>query len=287
MLLIVMALPSEAMPVVRTFGLKKDMTSHPFPLYRGDEKILVISGVGKVASAMAVTWLQAFEKPSFREGMWVNLGFCGTNDLSTKVGEWVQAVKITDQETGRNFYPDFSSDLNVKLIELQCCSHRITLDQTGSTDVLWCDMESAGFMEAAARFAPADRLLVLKIVSDHLEAGVFEEHQLETWMSRQMPRLQELLEKASVPWSDPADPKCPETVWPLMSQLVIQKQFTSAMAQKLQFAIQQSVASGRDPTPALQEALSIHVQNKKEGKILLDKLIRRLCAPESLPSGLC
>lgn len=53
MIFIVTALMLEAAPIIDYFKLKKDMTIHPYSVYKGSDIALIVSGVGKLKSAMA------------------------------------------------------------------------------------------------------------------------------------------------------------------------------------------------------------------------------------------
>ncbi len=53
----VVALPSEAKPIIHRLGLRREDQTRGMKRYRRDNFQLVVSGVGKVASAMAVGYI--------------------------------------------------------------------------------------------------------------------------------------------------------------------------------------------------------------------------------------
>ena len=53
----VSALHCEAKPVIDYYRLKKSHDDNAFDLYRGDDMLCIISGVGKIASAAACAWI--------------------------------------------------------------------------------------------------------------------------------------------------------------------------------------------------------------------------------------
>ncbi|HRZ28386.1 MAG TPA: 5'-nucleosidase, partial [Spirochaetota bacterium] len=69
---IVMATMLEAGPFIRGMGLA-EIPGGPFPVYRGADAILAISGIGKVNAAVAVAYLACAHSPS----LVLNLGAAG------------------------------------------------------------------------------------------------------------------------------------------------------------------------------------------------------------------
>lgn len=275
MLLIVTALMIEAAPLINHFDLKRDMSAHAFPVYHNDAVTLIISGVGKVRSAMATTWLTANVKADEDSLILVNIGFCGTSRQACPVGQLVLAAKVTDMDTGRDYYPDIRKDNTLPVITLCCHSRPVTINQTAAAltdEDAWCDMESAGFMEAAARFLSAEQILILKVVSDHLEPGRLNKRRLQQLMGEQLPVLARTLEQAA---SQPANPKpiIPGDINEAVDKIVEKQRFTAAMARQLKLAVRQACLAGNDPMPALRAAMDCEVRQKTEGKRLLASIL--------------
>lgn len=278
MLLIVTALMIEAAPLISHFDLKRDMSAHAFPVYHNNAVMLIISGVGKVRSAMATTWLTASVKADAESLILVNIGFCGTSRQACPVGQLVLAGKVTDMDTGRAYYPDLRKDNLLPVVALCCHSRPVTVTQMvpALTDGdVWCDMESAGFMEAAARFLSAERILILKIVSDHLEPGRQNVRWLQQLMGGQLPVLARTLEQAASQMANPK-PIIPGDIDEAVDKIIEKQRFTAAMARQLKLAVRQACLAGNDPMPTLRVAMDCDVRQKTEGKRLLASILCEL-----------
>ena len=166
MIYIVCSFELEARAVIEQFGLENIADSR-FPVYRSEDISLVISGIGKTASAAATAFLLTDGDASSGD-ICVNIGFCGASNLDTEIGEFVHAVKILDEGNAKSYVPG--------TIELEGCKQGIVacVDcPAGSGDRerlagLFVDMESAGFFRAARCFLPAKQIFVMKTVSDLL-----------------------------------------------------------------------------------------------------------------------
>jgi nucleoside phosphorylase len=268
----------EAGPLIRHFGLKRDMAGHQFPVYRNGDTVLIISGVGKVRCAMAATWLLATDKPDAHSLLLVNVGFCGASSENA-VGQLVMAGKVTDADSGRDFYPDIGRYDRVPLVALHCCGRRATAGaglaaQPGRS--FWCDMESAGFMEAAGRFASADRILIFKIVSDHLEPGRLDKSSLQQAMISQLPALTHILQEITAKNIIGKLSVFPAELDDAITSLIQKKRFTAAMGRQLRQAVRRAYASGDEPLPVLHRAMNEPTRLKTEGKRLFARILHEL-----------
>jgi nucleoside phosphorylase len=278
MLFIVTALMIEAGPLIRHFGLKRDMASHIFPVYRNGDTVLIISGVGKVRCAMATTWLLATDKPDVHSLLLFNVGFCGASPENA-VGQLVMAGKVTDADSGRDFYPDIRRYDSVPLVALHCSSRRVTAGEGLAAQPgrpVWCDMESAGFMEAAGQFVSADRILIFKIVSDHLEPGLLDRSSLQRVMTGQMPALTQILQEFAVNNVNDNLSVFPAELDAAVTLLIQKQRFTDAMGRQLRQAVRRSYASGDEPLPVLHRAMNEAIRQKTEGKRLFVSILQEL-----------
>lgn len=163
MTFIVTALQSEAHPLVRHFGLKGSDAPSPYRIYRGDEITLVVSGVGRIASAAATSY--AFARGGEpRNRPWINIGIAG--HASAEIGSAWLANRISDASDRRAWYPSLVFDSGVSTAEV------VTVDQPEGQferDALY-DMEASAFFATASRFALVELVQVLKVVSDNQNA---------------------------------------------------------------------------------------------------------------------
>ena len=103
------------------------MDIHLFPVYRNPDITLIISGVGKVKSAMAVTYLLSTHQTTLQDVL-LNIGFCGTNSRKYSVGTMVAVNKVTDMDTNIDYYPDVFIKENIPFAGLCCYSRPVAQD---------------------------------------------------------------------------------------------------------------------------------------------------------------
>lgn len=152
--------------MIDALGLKKDPASRKLPVYKGDDQLLVISGIGKVRAGIATA--HAIHTAGEPENCNViNAGICGAGNAKYELGEAVIANKIWDQSTGREFYPDMLLNRGLREVSLGTFDKLVTSANGLSCDVV--DMEASGVFQAAQLFVASHEMLFLKVVSDHLE----------------------------------------------------------------------------------------------------------------------
>ncbi len=164
----VVALRAEARPLIDRYQLEafEPGDDGAFRCFHGrhgrhgSDRSLVISGVGKVAAAAAVTYLH--EKPL---DVWVNVGIAGHRDRAP--GELVRAHRVTDSGTGERYYPTL---LGLPHIDTEGVT-TVDVPETefASRDVF--DMEASGFYQTALRFSTSELVQCVKIVSDNVDTG--------------------------------------------------------------------------------------------------------------------
>lgn len=161
MLIWVCALHCEARPIIDYYRLKKSHDDNAFELYRGDNTLCIISGIGKIASAAACAWIAAryHDEASIA---WINLGIAGSAEHP--IGSAFSLNQVIDADTGQRFYPVACGR---PVLPGSPC---LTLSQPGDDyrhEILF-DMEASGFMYSALRFSSAELTQSIKIVSDNL-----------------------------------------------------------------------------------------------------------------------
>ncbi len=171
MIIITTAFLIEAKPIILNYGLKKDTQVVNFQIYRNNDIILGISGIGKINSAIFTTQILSSFK-NFDNVTVINLGIAGCYDKEVDIGSLLLINKIIDVACAKNYYPDIllKHALTEKVIETH--DQPVILKQKdipkNSKNNL-VDMEVSGFFQAATNFLPPERIHCLKIVSDHLD----------------------------------------------------------------------------------------------------------------------
>lgn len=162
----VVALACEARSVISRFGLRAVADDLPFPVFRNEDRWLTVSGVGRVNAAAATAFLYQFSGGA-RNCSWINFGCCGHG--SWPVGDVLLAHKIVDASSERVWFPPLAFPAPCRtstLCTVDRPERQYPLEQA-------YEMEAVGFFSVAGRFATAELVHCLKVVSDgpgdHLE----------------------------------------------------------------------------------------------------------------------
>ena len=173
------ALYAEAQCVIAHYKLKKDTEHTHFQLFENEElKIrLIITGAGNIAAACAVSGTFG-EFPTGKNDFLVNIGSAAAdaNDPSVRDGEIFLCNKITEQTTGRTFYPDviYRHPFEEAEIVTQAVPYRgenETQELGNETGAQLYDMEAAAVYQAGAYFFGPHQMSFLKVVTDHGVTG--------------------------------------------------------------------------------------------------------------------
>ena len=167
MIFIVVAMFCEAKPLIRHYGLKARMPMGRFRVYESEDVSLVISGVGKVASAAAVAYLYALYG-EIKGAVWLNIGLAGHKNMN--IGSCFLVDKVVDIATGRSWYPGI-------VFPASCTDMVYTVDvvETEYQKAGGYDMEAAGFYSIASSFSTVEFVHCIKIVCDTPETPVVKD----------------------------------------------------------------------------------------------------------------
>lgn len=154
---LITALDTEARPLIEHYRLKRDH-SLPYTLYKNDDTVLLVSGLGKMNAAMAVSALLGWRVPADGDIL-MNVGVCGA-PKSYKIGEALLIHQIIDNN--RHYYPDILYTHSLQETSLIC----VDTPQSELLDYP-VDMESVSVFKAASRFFKLHQMAFVKIVSDH------------------------------------------------------------------------------------------------------------------------
>lgn len=202
------ALYPEAKPLIRRFSLKKKKSSVPFDQYVSPDNriLLVVTGGGAVSMATAVGAVLASEPGGDRDLIQlVNWGCCGAEPGKGKIGEVYLCCKITEESTGRDWYPDVFSRGKMReavLIsadrlyrsaeEKKELAGRQFAEPAEALPRLH-DMEGAAFFRAASFFEGPHQIHVVKVVSDQGDSGGVTKQSLEELMQQGEKQLFEVI----------------------------------------------------------------------------------------------
>lgn len=164
---IVTALASEARPLLDHYRLRGSGQAAPFNIYRNDTMALVISGLGRVNAAAACAYLGALFAAPDQAHSWLNIGIAGQRDLPLGSAHLAHSIYGS---CGSVWYPP--------LVFTAPCSRAAvcTIDEPtlNYPDTKLYEMEAAGFYPTACRFASAECVQCLKVISDNQQHPVSE-----------------------------------------------------------------------------------------------------------------
>lgn len=162
MIHIVVAFYMEGASLIRRLSLKKDEMRFPFPHYRNQEKTisLTVTGVGEVAAATAVGAVCG-RYGITEEDFLLNIGTCAG---IAPQGDCFLINKMTEQMTGRTFYPDILYEHPFE--EAEAATSAKVVEHVASDEKMLYDMEAAAIYQAGAHFFGPHQMQFIKICSD-------------------------------------------------------------------------------------------------------------------------
>lgn len=163
MIYIFSAFYAEAKNIIDHYGLKKEKSPETvrFDVFANDSIRLVITGVGEINAAAAVSNIGGACGISPDDEI-LNVG-CGAGfSNETCLGSIFLGNKLTEQMTGRTFYPDMLMKTNL----MECEIVTVTRVLNEGRDSVVYDMEAAAVYQAAAFFVGPHRMHFIKLVSD-------------------------------------------------------------------------------------------------------------------------
>lgn len=152
-----------------------------FTIYANAERVLVISGVGKIAMAGAVGYALALF-PRQQSPILINFGIAG--HCHEALGALCLGHKIIDSQSERVFYPQLP-------LAISCATYVVATHAKPQVEYVedsLYDMEAAGFYEMAVKFSSSELIHVLKIISDNAQSSIanINEERVGEWVNRQL-----------------------------------------------------------------------------------------------------
>ena len=219
MIYIFMALYAEAKPLIKKLDLKKINSRFKFTQYESPEICLTITGVGSIAASTAVGAVCA-SRDIGETDILVNIGSCA-GSASSLHGIYL-IHKITDEVTGRTYYPDMlykHTFDEVEIITIPSVKTREKVEIASNPSVRMkgkmevattllvrdeekqelisaplYDMESAAIYQAGSYFVGPHQMQFLKVVSDEGNGAAVTPDMLTECMNMYVDEMAELLD---------------------------------------------------------------------------------------------
>jgi len=167
-IIFMLALACEAKPIIDFYGLKK-IASSPFAHYQianeNHNIDLFVSGIGATAMATAIGWAGAHITKA-QKAVWLNVGTAG--HATRELGQAVLINSCAGDTIARTHYPPLVckwSGATESLISVNTPSNQYPSQAA-------VDMEAQAFFNSAQRFASAELVQSLKVISDNNEHGI-------------------------------------------------------------------------------------------------------------------
>lgn len=281
MIYIFSAFYAEAKNIIDHYVLKKEKSPETvrFDVFANDSIRLVITGVGEINAAAAVSNIGGAYGISPDDEI-LNVG-CGAGfGNETCLGSLFLGNKLTEQMTGRTFYPDMLMKTNL----MECEIVTVTRVLNEGRDSVVYDMEAAAVYQAAALFVGPHRMHFIKLVSDAGER--IDQSKITELFALQEEKicgyidmlLSVCADKASIDENAKGENTVAKSAWNI-DGLISDMRCSKVMGDQLAQLIKYCRLSGIDYKAVLDEYYAkgmLPCESKREGKKCLFELKQRL-----------
>lgn len=268
---IVTALHAEARPLIDYFNLKKDLASAKFEIFSNDDIALIVSGIGKIKSAVATTYFFSQIDPACA----VNFGICGTPKTHYTIGDLIVINKIIDFAGRREFFPDMIVKHGLIEDQVTTFDTPVTMDMAVELNLNLVDMEASGFFQSASVFLAPDKIATLKIVSDYLELDHITREFVAELVQKKLPEIDGFIQRFSAAQSK-SDEVFTDEENILLGKLINHLRLTTTQIHQLRdWATAYKIASKKEIT-FLSEFLHAGIRNKNERQSAFKRVRTRL-----------
>ena len=273
MIYIFSAFYAEAKNIIDHYGLKKEKSPERvrFDVFANESIRLVITGVGEINAAAAVSNIGgAYGISPDDEILNVGCGAGFSSDIC--MGSIFLGNKLTEQMTGRTFYPDMLMKANFRECEIVTVARVLN---EGCDSVVY-DMEAAAVYQAAAFFVGPHRMHFIKLVSDAGER--IDQSKITELFALQEDKICGYIDRLLSACADKAQMDDTQSSWN-MDRLICDMRCSKVMGDQLAQLIKYCRLSGIDYKAVLDEYYTnglLPCESKREGKKCLFELKQRL-----------
>lgn len=273
MIYIFSAFYAEAKNIIDHYGLKKEKSPEMvrFDVFANESIRLVITGVGEINAAAAVSNIGgAYGISPDDEILNVGCGAGFSSDIC--LGSIFLGNKLTEQMTGRTFYPDMLMKANFREYEIVTVARVLN---EGCDSVVY-DMEAAAVYQAAAFFVGPHRMHFIKLVSDAGER--IDQSKITELFALQEDKICGYIDRLLSACADKAPMDDTQSSWN-MDRLICDMRCSKVMGDQLAQLIKYCRLSGIDYKAVLDEYYTnglLPCESKREGKKCLFELKQRL-----------
>ena len=161
---IITALKSEAKPIIDYYDLEFSGSSN-YPLYKNDNLTLLITGVGRKNTSNVLNLF--FQKNKITKNHIVNIGISGGKKCDCSIGQLFLINKVSDEKSKLSFNLGSQHSFGLQNNQITTVSKPV-VDNNFNVEGL-VDMEAYEICKIVNDLESLDRLLIFKIVSDHMD----------------------------------------------------------------------------------------------------------------------
>ena len=296
MLVMFGALWQEMKPVVKALEMKKTKKDTLCPVYEDKDgrMRLVLTGVGCEAAGFAAGWYIGTYGYT-KEDVYLNIGSCAGGEETSGI---YRIHGITDEATKETYYPDLREVGSLPTARVYTCSKIIgqeearALSEENPGEKSLFDMEAAGLYRSLRKIISPDRMIFLKVVTDHgREEGVTQKEMARSVvegmeacsgeLSEEIKRIYEHFVSSGGSETEGEQENPSDICNPDASELAKEFQASVTMELQLQQLLRYVVAAGME-TRFWEEVSSyrqqelLPVNSRREGKKLLETLMKNI-----------
>lgn len=168
MLYVFTAMYCEAKSIIDKLNLKKDNSIKKFQVFKKDNVVLTITGIGNVYAFSATSYIAGKFNISEYD-TFINIGICGTVNKNVSRGDLIIGNKVIDSLSRKCFYPDMIKSHDFLEGSIESFIKVVNEKELKNVKGEYIDMEAAFFFQAANIFLPPHKIYCIKVVSDYLD----------------------------------------------------------------------------------------------------------------------
>ena len=185
---IITALKSEAKPIIDYYGLKFSGLSN-FPLYKNDNITLLITGVGRKNVSNVLNLF--FQKNKVKNQI-INIGISGGKKGDCSIGQLFLINKVSDEKSKLCFNLGSQHSFGLQNNEITTVSKPVVDNNFKGEGLV--DMEAYEICKTVNNLEGLNRLLILKIVSDHMDMKHhISANQVESLIKQKIPVIDKFI----------------------------------------------------------------------------------------------
>lgn len=272
MIYIAAALYYEANPFIDILGLKKDMFSKHFQVFKNEDVTLIVTGTDSVSCSAAVTYMLTFYSIK-DDDLFFNIGICGAVSHEIKKGTIILINKIVSHDSGKAFYPEILIKHPFPEGSIETFSRVVSSLDSVHEDFI--DMEAYGASKAASVFLPLQNIYILKIVSDYLDTSSIGKNDVTQYIGESTPIIINFMNDLKKIFSRRKDIFSHDE-YSLLNDIAVNLKLSECMKTEFNKLAKQYKIRHGNINEVSEPYLKVICKSKNEGKIYFAKLKSRL-----------